>query len=103
MITQAGKNGEKKMATSKDLVKIVDDGGDSPIVFEKMGELKSVLNQTPNKAWIKNHPFAQGVVYLPIDKVETIAHECNCDIIITDPLAEDIEGEIRRITDLITE
>lgn len=38
-----------------------------------------------------------------IDKVETIAHECNCDIIITDPLAEDIEGEIRRITDLITE
>lgn len=60
------------MTTSKDLVKLVDNGGNSPVTFEKMGELKSVLNQTPNKAWIKNHPFAQGVVYLPIDKVETM-------------------------------
>lgn len=60
------------MTTSKDLVKLVDNGGNSPVTFEKMGELKSVLNQTPNKAWIKNNPFAQGVVYLPIDKVETM-------------------------------
>lgn len=60
------------MATSKDLVKLVDTGGNSPVTFEKMGELKSVLNQNPNKAWIKNHPFASGGVYLPIDKVETM-------------------------------
>ena len=60
------------MATSKDLIKMVDTGGNSPVVFEKMGELKSVLNQNPNKAWIKNHPFAKDVVYLPIDKVETM-------------------------------
>ena len=60
------------MATSKDLVKLVDNGGNSPVAFEKMGELKSVLNQTPNKAWIKKHPIAKDVVYLPIDKVETM-------------------------------
>lgn len=60
------------MATSKDLVKLVDTGGNSPVTFEKMGELKSVLNQNPNKAWIKSHPIAKDVVYLPIDKVETM-------------------------------
>ena len=60
------------MATSKDLIKLVENGGNSPVAFEKMGELKSVLNQTPNKAWIKNHPYAKNVVYLPIDKVETM-------------------------------
>ena len=60
------------MATSKDLIKLVDNGGNSPVTFEKMGELKSVLNQTPNKEWIKDHPFAQNVKYLPIDKVETM-------------------------------
>nr|DAP29448.1 MAG TPA: DNA REPAIR PROTEIN RAD52 HOMOLOG-BINDING PROTEIN, DNA REPAIR, DNA.7A [Caudoviricetes sp.] len=60
------------MATSKDLIKIVDSGDNSPLLFEKMGELKEILNQNPNKAWVKNHPFAQGVLYLPIDKVETM-------------------------------
>lgn len=60
------------MATSKDLIKIIDSGDNSPLLFEKMGELKEILNQNPNKAWIKNHPFAQGVLYLPIDKVETM-------------------------------
>ena len=63
------------MATSKDLVKLVDTGGNSPVNFEKMGELKSVLNQNPNKAWIKNHPFASGVVYLPIDKVDYAGYD----------------------------
>ena len=60
------------MATSKDLVKIIDTGDNSPIVFEKMGELKGVLNQNPSKVWVKNHPFVKDVVYLPIDKVETM-------------------------------
>lgn len=60
------------MATSKDLVTIIDTGDNSPVVFEKMGELKSVLNQNPSKVWVKNHPFIKDVVYLPIDKVETM-------------------------------
>lgn len=87
------------MATSKDLVKMVDDGGDSPLVFEKMGELKSVLNQEPNKAWVKNHPFAQGVVYLPIDKVETmldmIFQQWRVEILSISQLAQSICCTIR--------
>lgn len=87
------------MATSKDLVKLVDNGGNSPVAFEKMGELKSVLNQTPNKAWIKNHPFAQGVVYLPIDKVETmldmIFQQWRVEILSISQLAQSICCTIR--------
>lgn len=87
------------MATSKDLVKLVDNGGNNPVAFEKMGELKSVLNQTPNKAWIKNHPFAQGVVYLPIDKVETmldmIFQQWRVEILSISQLAQSICCTIR--------
>lgn len=60
------------MATSKDLIKIVDEGNNEIVEFGKMGELKGVLNQEPNRNWIKNHPFAKDVRYLPIDKVETM-------------------------------
>lgn len=35
------------------------------------------------------------------DKVLTIAEECGAEIIVTDPLAEDILSEIRRVTDII--
>ena len=87
------------MATSKDLVKLVDTGGSSPVNFEKMGELKSVLNQTPNKAWVKNHPFASGVVYLPIDKVETmldmIFQQWRVEILSISQLAQSICCTIR--------
>lgn len=87
------------MATSKDLVKMVDKGGDSSVVFEEMGELKSVLNQEPNKAWVKNHPFAQGVVYLPIDKVETmldmIFQQWRVEILSISQLAQSICCTIR--------
>lgn len=87
------------MATSKDLVKMVDNGGNSPVVFEKMGELKSVLNQEPNKAWVKNHPFAQGVVYLPIDKIETmldmIFQQWRVEILSISQLAQSICCTIR--------
>lgn len=36
-----------------------------------------------------------------LDKVRAIAEECDAEIIVTDPLAEDIIEEIRRITDII--
>lgn len=87
------------MATSKDLVKLVDTGGSSPVTFEKMGELKSVLNQNPNKAWVKNHPFASGVVYLPIDKVETmldmIFQQWRVEILSINQLAQSICCTVR--------
>lgn len=60
------------MATSKDLVRIVNEGDNRELTLKDLGELKSVLNQDPNKSWVKNHPIARGVKYLPIDKVETM-------------------------------
>lgn len=36
----------------------------------KQAQLTVLLNQQPPKQWLKKHPFASGVTYLPIDKVE---------------------------------
>jgi hypothetical protein len=32
-------------------------------------QLKTLLNATPNMAWVKKHPFT-GVPYIPVDKIE---------------------------------
>lgn len=32
--------------------------------------LNLLLNQPPNPAWIKEHPFAKGVKYIPIERIE---------------------------------
>jgi hypothetical protein len=36
----------------------------------KSDALNALLNQQPPAAWVKQHPFAKSVTYLPIDKVE---------------------------------
>lgn len=36
----------------------------------KTDELNLLLNQEPHKKWIKEHPYANGHLYIPIDKVE---------------------------------
>ena len=59
------------MATTKDLPAIIESLGDIDSYIEQ-GELKGILNQEPAKSWVKDHPFAKGVRYLPIDKVETM-------------------------------
>lgn len=33
-------------------------------------DLNILLNQPPNPKWIKDHPFAKGVKYIPIERVE---------------------------------
>jgi hypothetical protein len=33
-------------------------------------KLNILLNQNPKPDWIKNHPFAKGVKYIPIERVE---------------------------------
>lgn len=33
-------------------------------------QFNEILNREPNSKWVKKHPFAAGVNYLPIDKVE---------------------------------
>ena len=36
----------------------------------KNDQLKLILNQPAHASWVKDHPFAKNVKYLPIDKVE---------------------------------
>ena len=36
----------------------------------KTDQLNLLLNQPPKKEWVKDHPFAKNVKYIPIDKVE---------------------------------
>ena len=36
-----------------------------------------------------------------IDKVEALAKECGAEVVVTDPLAEDILSEIERVTEII--
>lgn len=36
----------------------------------KTDQLNLLLNQPPKKEWVKDHPFAKNVRYIPIDKIE---------------------------------
>ena len=51
----------------------------------KNDQLNLLLNQEVPKQWIKQHPFAKNVQYLPIDKVEflltRIFQEWRCEVI----------------------
>jgi len=53
----------------KQLPKIQDLHHDLQEAF-KTDQLNLLLNQPPMASWVKEHPFAAGVKYLPIDKVE---------------------------------
>lgn len=44
---------------------------DMEVAF-KNDQFNYYLNQEPPKVWIKKHPMAKGVNYLPIDKVELL-------------------------------
>jgi hypothetical protein len=57
-------NNEKKLPTIKEIEK-----GDLAI-RGKQNDLNILLNQQPPASWVKNHPMASGVKYLPIEKVE---------------------------------
>lgn len=57
------------MSENKSLVKIVGDIGDLTS-FIANDEFLQVVNQPPPKQFIKNHPLATGVKYIPIDKIE---------------------------------
>lgn len=58
------------MSTTKDLVKVIDDNRIAEVKNKDI--LREVLAQRPADAWVKQHPYAKGVKYLPIDKVESI-------------------------------
>lgn len=56
------------MTKSTDIIKLVND--DRALELKNQGELIDVLRKDPPTEWIKKHPFANGVNYLPIGKVE---------------------------------
>jgi len=58
------------MANLKDLIRIVDEN--RIVEVESKDKFRQYLNQAPAKSWIKEHPFAKDVDYLPIDKVEAL-------------------------------
>jgi len=55
---------EKKLPTIKEI-----ESGDIAI-RGKQNDLNILLNQQPPASWVKNHPMASGVKYLPIEKIE---------------------------------
>lgn len=40
------------------------------VLKENQNELNILLNQPPAPAWVKDHPFAKGVKYIPIERIE---------------------------------
>jgi|ERR1035437_390579 hypothetical protein len=55
---------KNKLPVLKDLYE-----GDLPLKNEQ-NKLNVLLNQPPAPAWVKNHPFAKGVKYIPIERIE---------------------------------
>lgn len=58
-----------KNETNKNLPTLAELHHDVGVAF-KNDQLNLLLNQPPPDSWIKDHPFAKNVKYLPIDKVE---------------------------------
>lgn len=53
-----------------DLIKLVE--GTDLLTFEKNDKFLEFINQEPPQSWVKEHPLAKNVKYLPIDKVELL-------------------------------
>lgn len=62
-----------KDRTINELVtELVDESVNNLIMPEKREVLNSILNVPPYKGWLKEHPIAKNVLYLPVDKVELL-------------------------------
>ena len=85
-------NSEKQLPTLKDL------HHDESVAF-KNDQLNLLLNQPTPKKWIKDHPFAKSVKYIPIDKVEflltRIFQEWKVEIISYSALFNSVSCHIR--------
>lgn len=62
-------------------------------------KLKSILNSGVNQKWLKNHPTAKNVKYLPIDKIEIlldmIFQEWRIEILNISQLAQSVCATVR--------
>ena len=54
---------------SSNLPKIKDLYGDIQVA-QKNDAFVTLMNQPPNDAWVKVHPFISGYKYLPIERIE---------------------------------
>lgn len=85
-------NSEKQLPTLKDL------HHDESVAF-KNDQLNLLLNQPTPEKWIKDHPFAKNVKYIPIDKVEflltRIFQEWKVEIISYSALFNSVSVHIR--------
>jgi len=91
------KRGEMAGKTSS-LAKIVGDIGDLE-TFVANDEFLAVVNQEPPKQFIKDHPMAKGVKFIPIDKVELmltkIFQSWYTEVLKTGQLLNSIEVTVR--------
>lgn len=85
-------NSEKQLPTLKDL------HHDESVAF-KNDQLNLLLNQPTPEKWIKDHPIAKNVKYIPIDKVEflltRIFQEWKVEIISYSALFNSVSCHIR--------
>ena len=59
------------MTTNKITLPVLKDLYDGDLSLKQgQNELNLLLNQPPNPNWIKEHPFAKGVKYIPIERIE---------------------------------
>ena len=59
------------MTTPKIILPALKDLYDGDLSLKQgQNELNLLLNQPPNPNWIKEHPFAKGVKYIPIERIE---------------------------------
>lgn len=58
------------MTTIKDLATLVDENRLAEVTNQD--KLRQILNNQPPKTWIRDHPLAPGVKYVPIDKTEAL-------------------------------
>lgn len=67
--------------------------------IQDSARLKSILNSPVNTKWLKNHPTAKNVKYLPIDKIEMLLdmvfQEWRIEILSTSQLAQSVCVTVR--------
>ena len=74
--------------TTRELVELVDDN--RLIEVRTKEDFKSYLNNNPPAQWVKKHPIANSVNYLPIDKVE----------VLLDAIFQDWQVEVKSVSQL---
>lgn len=76
------------MTKSSELITLVDQN--RVVEVSNKDKLREYLNNSPPSTWIKEHPFAKGVSYVPIDKTE----------VLLDSIFQDWEVEIKSVAQL---